>query len=142
MKQDNMINYQKNRSEILETETLTTIRKMAKRGEKISFYAVAKATKRSVRYLYNNEKIRAEIDSLRKSPAPKTETTAKAETTIIRLECKRLHNKLNKLQAENSETWKQKYLAEHKKFISAFKEIQELKKQLKSLYSEPTEKAK
>lgn len=136
MKQDSMVNYQKNRSEILETETLTTIRKMAKRGEKISFYAVAKATKRSVRYLYNNEKIRAEIDSLRKSPAPKT------ETTIIRLECKRLHNKLNKLQAENSDTWKQKYLAEHKKFISAFKEIQELKKQLKSLYSEPTEKAK
>ena len=39
------------------------------------------------------------------------------------------------LLQENGESWKQKYDAEHQKCLAAFHEIQELKRQLKSLYS-------
>ena len=135
MKQDKMVNYQKNRKKILENETLAAIRKMAARGEDITFYSVAKTTKRSSKYLYSNPKIRAEIESHRKNTTPISEATAKAESTILRIECKRLKKQLEKLEEEYGESWKQKYLDEHEKYLKMYHECQELKKQLKCIYS-------
>lgn len=148
MKQDKMVNYQKNRKQVYETETLKAIRKMADKGQEITFYAVAKATGRSTRYLYGNATIRKEIEAHRKSETPKSEETLKTESTILRMECNRLQRELEKMKEENKETWKQKYYAEkqkrnaeHQRNVNMYHENMELKRQLRSLYSASAQSA-
>ena len=138
MKQDNMINYQKNRKSVMEAETLALIRRMVSKGKPVNFSSVSKASGHTAKYLYDNEKIRTEIMTHRKPPVPKSEESAKSETTIIKMGYKKLQEKLRKIEQENSDTWKQKYEIEHQKYLDAYHEIQELKKQLISVYSQST----
>ncbi len=135
MKQDKMVEYQKKRKTVFEAETLKTIRRMVTKGQPVNFSSVAKATGHTTKYLYDNEKIRTEIMSHRKPVIPKSDESAKSETAIIKIELKKLQEKLRKIEQENSETWKRKYEVEHQEKVSAFQEIQQLKRQLKSLYS-------
>ena len=135
MKQDKIIEYQKNRKIVLENETLAVIKKMAAGGKTINFSSVAKATKRTIKYLHDNPRICAEIKSYRKPVVSKTEETAQTEVTIAKMEYKRLKKKYEKLIRENGESWKQKYNAEHQKCLEIFHENQELKRQIKSMYS-------
>lgn len=135
MKQDKMVDYQKNRKMVLETETLAIIKKMVAKGKTINFSTVSKATKRTVKYLYDHPRIRAEIEAHRKPVTSKTEEAAQTEVTIVKMEYKRLKKEYEKLIKENGESWKQKYDAEHQKRLELFHENQELKRQIKSLYS-------
>lgn len=120
----------------MENETCNAIKKMAKAGKKISFYSVMKETKKSKAYLYRNKKIRLLIDSYRK-PVMESATadTEKTLVTITKLECARLKRQIQKQKEENSETWKQKYLREHEKYLAVLEENKELRKQLMFLYS-------
>ena len=136
MKQDKMCQYQQSRSQVMEKETINAIKKMDKAGKKISFYSVMIETKRSKSYLYRNEKIRMLILSYRKPiSGHDTTDTDKARVTLSNLECARLKRKVKALEAENSESWKRKYLAEHEKFLALRDEINELKQQLLCAYS-------
>ena len=141
MKQDNMINYQKNRKSVMEAETLALIRRMVSKGKSVNFSSVSKASGHTTKYLYDNEKIRTEIMTHRKSPTPKSEESAKAETAILKIKNVKLQTENKKLKEENNDTWKRKYEMEHQKNLVLYHEIQELKKQLKSLYSQPIAQA-
>lgn len=141
MKQDKMVEFQKNRKAVMEAETLAVIRRMISKGKPVNFPSVAKATGHTTKYLYDNEKIRAEIMSHRKPVTPKSEESAKAETAILKIKNVKLQKENKKLKEENNETWKRKYEMEHQKNLVLYHEIQELKKQLKSLYSQPIAQA-
>ena len=135
MKQDKMIEYQKNRKMVLETETLAVIKKMATRGNTINFSTVSKATKRTIKYLHDNPRICAEIKAHSKPVVSKTEKTAQTKVTIVKMEYRRLKQEYEKMIKEYGESWKQKYDVEHQKYLEIFHENQELKRQIKSMYS-------
>lgn len=135
MKHDKIVDYQKNRKTILENETIATIKKMAEKGQTVNFSTVSKTTHRTPKYLYSNPRIRAEIEAHRKPVTPKSEASAQAESIIVKMEYKRLQREYEKLKSENRDSWKQKYETEHQKYLDAIHQIQELKRQLNSLYS-------
>ena len=137
MKQDKMVEYQKTRKIIKEKETMTVIKKMLAQKKTVNFYSVSKTAHCSLKYLYGNPTLRELIDSHRKSPSTESEDTVKAENTMMKMERKRLLREIEKMKQENSESWKEKYNAEHQRYLEAYHEILELKKQLKSLYSNP-----
>ena len=101
-----------------------------KKGKKISFYSVAKVTGASRSYLYNNPSISEAIKAARTEPVT-TKRTKESDKTIItalKLENKKLKEQLNKLNEQNSESYKVKYeilLDENKK----------LKEQLEKAYT-------
>ena len=96
------------KSEKRQSEVLSTIEKMRRRGEKITFYSVQKATNASKSYLYRNEEIRTAIENARSSAVPRTTNDKSALIKLQADRIKALEKEIANLRAANSETLKEK----------------------------------
>lgn len=119
----------KQKSEKRQSEVLAEIRRMKKKGEKVTFYGVAKATGASKSYLYKNEEIADKIRDCRDNHiAPRTKESDKAVIAALRVEIKKLKSQIKETEIENNESYKAKY-------EKLLEENKELKKQLENAYT-------
>ena len=121
--------YAKNKSKTREEEVMAIIKKMIKKGDKVTFYSVAKISGASKSYLYKNAAISEQIKSCREAPsAERTGASDKAIISAQRSEIKKLKAKVAELEKSNATTYKEKY-------EKLYTENQELKKQLENAYT-------
>lgn len=119
----------KQKSETRQSEVLAVIRRMKKKGEKVTFYGVAKATGASKSYLYNNKTIADAIRDCRdNSVSPRSKQSEKAIIAALRVEIKKLKSQIKEMEIANNESYKAKY-------EKLFEENKELKKQLENAYT-------
>lgn len=129
-KSDKIVELSKNKAEQRKIEVLSCIKKMEKRGEKVSFYKVMKLTGASKSYLYGNSEIRETIEKIRGSESKKkSKSSNQVIITAQKKKIEVLEKKIKELEKDNSESYKAKYLR-------ILEENKELKKQIKNaLYS-------
>ena len=108
-KTDKIVALAKQKSEAKEKLVLAVIEAMQQADETVNFNSVHVKTGVSKAYLYNNERLREAISSLRDGKdTPKREAEA-ADTVVdaLRMEIKRLRAQVKELQ--HDELWRVKY---------------------------------
>ena len=110
-------------------KALTAIKALVRKGEKITIYAIWKQSGCSRSFLTKDPIVRAEIDKYRQAKPEKTQESKAVTTTALHMEIAKLKRIIKKMNEENGDTWKEKYNK-----VKA--ENEELKQQLKSIYTD------